>query len=98
MIFTSDPAGQNILNYEMEEYDPVHGQVIAWVRIPTLSHTADTVIYVFYGNPNIIASQQNPIGVWNSNYTAAYHLANTGTGVATDSTVNGNSGTLTSIL
>jgi RHS repeat-associated protein len=98
IIFSTDPNGLTKLDHEMEAYNPLIGQVIAWVRIPTLSHTADTVIYVFYGNPNIIASQQNPIGVWNSNYTAVYHLANTGTGVATDSTVNGNSGTLTSIL
>jgi RHS repeat-associated protein len=94
IIFTSDPAGQNILNYEMEEYDPVHGQVIAWVRIPTLSHTTDTVLYVFYGNPSITTSQQNPTGVWDSNYQAVYHLANVGTGTAADSTANGNNGTL----
>lgn len=44
IIFTSDSAGQNVLNYEMEEYNPATGQVVAWIRIPTLSHTADTVI------------------------------------------------------
>jgi hypothetical protein len=92
IIFTSDPAGQNILNYEMEEYDPVHGQVIAWVRIPTLSHTADTVIYVFYGNSSITTSQQNPTGVWDSNYMGVWHLANGTTISADDSTINGNNG------
>jgi YD repeat-containing protein len=36
-------------------------------------------------------------GVWDSNYTAVYHLANTGTGTAADSTSYGNGGTLTSV-
>ena len=97
IIFTSDPAGQNILDYEMEEYDPIHGQVIAWVRIPTLSHVTDTVIYMFYGNSSITTSQQNPTSVWDTNYKAVYHLASVGAGVAADSTANGNSGALTSV-
>ena len=94
MIFTSDPAGQNILNYEMEEYDPVHGQVIAWVRIPTLSHTTDTVIYVLYGNSSITTSQQNPAGVWDSNYVGVWHVGNNGSVLSlADSTSNGNNAT-----
>jgi RHS repeat-associated protein len=94
IIFTSDPAGQNILNYEMEEYDPVHGQVVAWVRIPTLSHTSDTVLYVFYGNSSVTASQQNPTGVWDRNYVGVWHVANSGGQLSlADSTSNGNNAT-----
>jgi RHS repeat-associated protein len=93
IFFTSDPAGQNALNYEMEKYNPATGQVIAWVQIPTLSHTSDTVIYLFYGNPNVTTSQQNATGVWDSYYEAVYHLANVGSGNAVDSTTNGNNGT-----
>jgi Concanavalin A-like lectin/glucanases superfamily/Domain of unknown function (DUF2341) len=74
LIFTSDPAGQIPLNYEMEQYNPATGQVIAWVQIPDLSHASDTVIYLFYGNPNISASQQNPTAVWDSNYGGVWHL------------------------
>jgi len=97
IIFSSDPNGLTKLDHELEEYNPVTGQIIAWIRIPTLSHTADTVLYVFYGNPNIISSQQNPVGAWDSNYQAVYHLANTGMGVAADSTAYANNGTLTSV-
>ena len=92
IIFTSDAAGQNPLPYEMEEYDPAHGQMIAWVQIPTLSHTSDTVIYLFYGNPNITTPQQNPAGVWTSNYLGVYHLTNVASGAAADSTANANNG------
>ncbi|MGD0733384.1 MAG: DUF2341 domain-containing protein [Terracidiphilus sp.] len=98
IIFSTDPDGLTKLDHEMEEYNPVTGQVIAWVRIPTLSHTTDTVLYVFYGNPNVTSSEQNPTGVWNGNYQAVYHLANTGSGSAADSTANGNNASLTSVV
>ncbi len=93
IIFTSDPAGQNRLPYEMEEYNPASGQVVAWVQIPDLSHTSDTTIYLFYGNPNVTTSQQNRSGVWDSNFMGVWHLAN-GTVLSTsDSTTNLNNGT-----
>jgi hypothetical protein len=97
IIFSTDPAGLTKLDHELEQYNPVTGQVIAWVRIPTLSHTTDTVLYVFYGNSSVTTSQQNPTGVWDSNYAAVYHLANVGTSTAADSTANGNTATLASV-
>jgi len=83
-----------VLNYEMEEYNSVTGQVIAWVRIPTLSHATDTVLYVFYGNSSITTSQQNPTGVWDANYMGVWHVANNGGQLSlVDSTSNGNNAT-----
>jgi RHS repeat-associated protein len=98
IIFSTDPNGLTKLDHELEGYNPLTGQVTAWVRIPTLSHTTDTVLYVFYGNPNITTSQQNPAGVWGANYQAVYHLSNVGTGVAADSSAYGNIATLTSVV
>src|ERR1700730_13203819 len=46
IIFTSDLAGQNKLNFEQEGYNPSTGAVSYWVQIPTLSHSQDTVIYM----------------------------------------------------
>jgi YD repeat-containing protein len=97
IIFSTDPGGLTKLDHELEEYNPATGQVIAWVRVPTLSHTTDTVLYVFYGNQNVSASQQNPSGVWDSNYTGVYHLANVAIGTAADSTANGNNAALTAV-
>jgi RHS repeat-associated protein len=94
IIFTSDPAGQNPLRYEMEEYNPVTGQVVAWVQIPGLSHTSDTVIYLFYGNSNVTTSQQNPSAVWDLNYMGVWHLPNGTVLSGSDSTTNGNNGSL----
>jgi hypothetical protein len=76
IIFSQDPEGATLLDYEIDGYDPTTGTVAFWVRIPTLSHTVDTVIYLFYGNPNITGSQQNVAGVWRSNYLSVYHLGN----------------------
>lgn len=97
IIFSTDPNGATKLDFQIEKYDPVTGQVIAWIRIPYLSHTADTVLYMFYGNPNVTTSQQNSAGVWDSNYQAVYHLTNIGAGTAQDSTANGNAATLTGV-
>jgi hypothetical protein len=88
--FSTDPAGLKTLSYELGQYNPVTGQVVAWVQVPVLSHTQDTVIYMFYGNAAITASQQNPAGVWDSNYAAVYQFDNVQPGFVPDSTINGN--------
>jgi hypothetical protein len=74
IIFTSDAAGQNRLDHEVDSYDSATGKASFWVRIPTLSHTSDTVIYIFYGNPAVASSQENKAGVWSNNYKSVYHL------------------------
>ena len=64
---------------------PSTGQLIAWVSVPTVSASSDTVIYVYYGNGSA-ANQQNPTGVWDSNYEGVWHLPNGTTLSANDST------------
>ena len=94
IIFTSDAAGTNKLDHEIESYNPNTGQFIAWVGIPTLSNTSDTVIYMFYGNSNITTSQENIRGVWDSNYLGVWHWKNGTTLIPTDSTSNANGATV----
>jgi hypothetical protein len=62
------------------------------VRIPTLSHTTDTVIYLGWGDAGITTDQSNMTGVWDSNFRAVYHLGGAGysTQQRRDSTSNGN--------
>ncbi|HEY4052069.1 MAG TPA: DUF2341 domain-containing protein, partial [Acidobacteriaceae bacterium] len=85
IIFTSDAAGQNMLSFEIDNYNPTTGAGSFWVGIPTLSHTSDTTIYMFYGIPSITTSQQNPAGVWSNGYLSVYHLGNGTTVGLTDS-------------
>jgi RHS repeat-associated protein len=97
IVFCSDPEGANPLNYETDTYDPATGTVNFWVSIPTLSHTADTIIYLFYGNSSITSDQSNKTAVWDANYVGVWHLPNGTTLTANDSTSNGRNGTLSGV-
>jgi RHS repeat-associated protein len=82
IVFTSDAAGQHLLPFEIDTYNPATGSAGFWVGIPILSHTTDTTIYMFYGIPNITASQENKAGVWSNGYLSVYHLSNASVGLA----------------
>src|SRR6185369_1854594 len=93
VVFTSDSGCSIKLNHEVESYDATTGSVNYWVKIPAVSHTSDTTVYMCYGNPGISTDQSNKTGVWDSNYKAVYHLPNGTTLSTSDSTSNGNNGT-----
>ena len=80
------------LSHEIELYNQATGQLIAWVLVPSITSTAtgvgDTVIYMYYGNPCMTASTQNPSGVW-ANYSGVWHSGQSATPL-TDSTGNNN--------
>lgn len=91
LIFTTDAAGTNQLDHEIESYDPVSGAFTAWVSIPTLDYNDDTTIYLQYGSSTITTSQENIADIW-SDYAMVYHLGEplgtTGVGSVDDSTGN----------
>jgi len=79
-----------VFNYEIESYasSAGTGRVIAWVNIPVLkttANTANTVIYVKYGDGSVGAPTQNQNGTWNSNFKGVWHLSQSST-PQTDST------------
>ena len=81
------------LDHEIEKYDGDAGDLVAWVRVPTLSAGSDTEIFMYYGDSSTInCSPENPPGVWDSNYKGVWHLNESGTGTRYDSTSNGNNG------
>jgi len=49
------------IEYFNQTYNATHAYLIAWVRIPVLSATNDTIIRMYYGNASM-TSQQNPNG------------------------------------
>src|SRR6185369_3765398 len=91
--FYADSSGSTKLKWEINSYNPSTGQLIAWVKIPTLSSTTDTSFYLFYGDPSITSDQSDPLNTWDSNFKAVYHLGDGTILTATDST-GGNNGTL----
>jgi len=59
------------LSHEVEKYDGLTGELVAWVRIPTLntiSAGSDTLVYIYYGDSSVTTPTANPPAVWDSNY------------------------------
>jgi prepilin-type N-terminal cleavage/methylation domain-containing protein len=91
IIFTSDSGCVSKLTFEQEAYSSSNGTIVDWVRIPTL--TSSTTIYLCYDNASTTSSQQNAIGVWDSNYAGVWHVSQGGASTTLDSTSNANNGT-----
>ncbi|MFW9894231.1 MAG: DUF2341 domain-containing protein [Candidatus Thorarchaeota archaeon] len=91
IVFAQDG---NWLDHEIElldqNFNPYYGKLVAWVRIPILYYSIDTEIYMYYGN-STMRSQQNPVGVWDSNYKGVWHLSEL-SGYSKDSTSYGTEG------
>jgi hypothetical protein len=69
IVFATD-AGIK-LDHEIEHY--AGGSLVAWVSVPNLSSTVDTVLYMYYGNAGA-SDQQNEEAVWSPDYVMVQHL------------------------
>jgi hypothetical protein len=78
-------------NHEIEHYDYLSGELVAWVNITFLSSSFDTILYIYYGNP-LCGNQEDIFDTWNSGFYCVTHLGETGMGDRQDSTDNGNDG------
>lgn len=74
IIFTADD-GVTQLNHQLEKYVSTTGELIVWVRIPTLYTSINTYIYMYYGNA-AIATDQSTTATWNNDYYGVWHLHN----------------------
>ena len=95
ILFTNSDSVTK-LDHEIEKWDDLTGELVAWVRIPSLPDTVPKDMYVYYGNSGA-ADQQNVTGVWDANFKAVLHLNETvadeqTTGTHLDSTSNNNDG------
>jgi hypothetical protein len=61
-----------------------------WVKVPKLTPTEDTVIYLYCGNPTVTEDKQRPEEVWTNGYAAVYHLNESPALGAQDATLNEN--------
>lgn len=96
IYFSASITGSPKLPFEIEDWSATSGVIDAWVNVASLSHTTDTVIYIFYGNPAIVTDQSNKTGTWNTAFQGVYHLGNGTTLSPNDSTSNAFNGTITS--
>jgi hypothetical protein len=90
ILFTDSNGAK--LDHEVESFEGASGKLIAWVRVLSLSSTADTVLYMYYGNAGC-SSQQNATGTWDGNFKAVWHSNETSGSIINDSTANNNDGT-----
>jgi hypothetical protein len=98
-VTTSDGTTQCYV--EIEKWDDVNEQAWLWVKVPSLSSTDDTDLYLYYdkdhvdntnfiGDPNSTAAEN----IWDSSFVAVWHLGELtgGTGAIIDSTSKQNDG------
>ncbi len=71
IIFTD--SNHNKLDHQIEYYNGTNGDLIAWVRIPILSSSSNTVIKMLYANPQI-TTDPSVTTVWDSHYKGVWHL------------------------
>ncbi|HEY4265159.1 MAG TPA: hypothetical protein VGM72_07570, partial [Micropepsaceae bacterium] len=91
IVFAADNAYVTPYAWQMESYDGTAGTVDAWVQIPSVSSSVDTVFYMLYGDATIATFQSTSVAVWDSHYKGVYHLS---VGLnANDSTAGANNGT-----
>lgn len=101
IIFT-DVNGTR-LDFQIESYnnnyDSTHSELMAWVKIPTISNITDTSIFMYYGNSTVVHPNFGS-KLWKS-YSAVWHLSEVVTDeqnvsyAYVDSTGNGNYGNQT---
>lgn len=86
IAFTSSD-GTTQLDHELEEYNSGTGQLLVWVRFPTLNATTDTEFFVYFGNSSQ-TTDQSVNTTWDSNFQLVMHMDD-----LNDATTNGNNGT-----
>lgn len=93
ITFSSDNLAANLLPWEIEYWNPVTGQIIAWVCV-SLSNLSDTQFFMNYGNPSIASFQGGSLAsVWGPDYNVVLHLENGSALSGADSSGNGNNAT-----
>jgi hypothetical protein len=77
---------------EIENYSS-DGKLKAWVKIPTVSSTVDTVFWIYYKKTGV-TTDPSTTDTWNTDYKAVYHMTDDpDSSHIKDSTQYGNHGT-----
>jgi biopolymer transport protein ExbB len=87
--FSLDAANTMPLAHEIEKYDGTAGELVAWVKIPSLD--TSTTLFIHMGDAAITTDVSTPTAVWTAGFGAVFHLTD-----RVDSTANANNGTETS--
>lgn len=94
LLFT-DAADETVFSHERVYWNQSTGQLVAHVKIPSVSYDLNTEIHLYYGNSSISTDPSDPATVW-SDYVAVWHFQTeilNSTPALPDRTGNGNDGT-----
>jgi len=108
-IALTSSDGTTQLYGEIERWDDANEKAWIWVKVPTVSDSEDTTIFLYFDdnqpeNTTYIGDSTDDVAhnVWDSNYVAVMHMAQDPDGDATDamkdSTSNENDGTPTGTM
>jgi len=97
-VTTSD--GTTECYVEIERWDDANEKAWLWVKVPTVSYTEDTDLYLYYdanhadNTTHVGDTNSTPAeNVWDSNFKMVQHMRDATTSTITDSTSNNNDGT-----
>jgi len=71
IVFTGADA-MTPLASEIETFSKTTTELVAWVKVPALSATTDTRLYIYYGNPS--PPTRVATDVWTSQFLGVWHL------------------------
>lgn len=94
IIFTQNNCMQS-LAHQVDEYNPVTGYLLVWVKVPLLGTTTDTDIHMYYGNSTVVAPTGST-AAWGAPVKGVWHLSENPAGTAPqmkDGTATGAHGT-----
>jgi hypothetical protein len=89
--FFADANLTQKLDWEIDTWNKSTGDFAFWVRIPSLGNSANTPIYLAYGNPSVTTDQTNATAVWDAGFEVVWHY-HTGQSNVTDSTSHARTG------
>lgn len=70
----TDADGVTPVPHQVERYDGSTGQLVAWVRVPVLSPGGAPPLYLHFGDPAILTSQEEPSALWDPSYVSVWHM------------------------
>jgi len=92
ILFMDGSGEANKLYHEIESYKPSTGELLAWINIRNLKADENTIIYMYYGNPDSAIMQMSE-RAWDSYFACVWHLKES-EGVIHDSTGRVSGGTI----
>ena len=65
--------GVTVLSLQIEKYVALTGQYVAWVKVPAISSSSNTILGMYYGKAGV-GVNPSTTAVWDANYMGVWHF------------------------